>query len=144
MVDHSFMHRILETSFGVFKKYFITYNHKDILDTEYLPWVTSRAPFGVIFEQNLAYLTEAGIVDNWRQDYQIYLFLDGVKEYHDYWREYGTPEKNHTNYFQRAILNKRDSNSAELVREGCLSGWTRLKCFFSCMEYVYPFRYLVI
>ncbi|OXA41059.1 hypothetical protein Fcan01_24345 [Folsomia candida] len=118
LIDPSFVHQIMERCFGVFRKYFIISNTEEHLDTALLPWITYRTSFGARFEVDVGYLTEAGITEYWENNFQIYRFLDFVKSSHDYNMELGIPEKNYTNYFQKAILNKRESNSAELAREG--------------------------
>lgn len=130
MIDPSFIHTNLETCFGVFKHYFIIYNNEEHLDTDLVPWVTSRTPFGVIFEKNIGYLTEAGISDNWRKNFQVFLFLDVVTLYHNYTVKLGIPERNYTNYFQKAILNRKESNSAELVKQGKPIGVDKIKMLF--------------
>lgn len=130
VIDYSDTHKILETSFGVFKKYFIISNHEEILYTEHMPWVTSRNPFGVIFEENIFYMSEAGVLAYWGKNFQRHQFLNEVKYFYKEQVKQKFPEKNYTNYFQKAILNRRESNSVELVREGEPIGVDKIKMLF--------------
>ncbi|OXA40871.1 hypothetical protein Fcan01_24209 [Folsomia candida] len=43
--------------------------------------VTPRNPFGIIFEEYLGYLTEAGISDMWGKNYKKFMSVEGVLEW---------------------------------------------------------------
>ncbi|OXA54648.1 hypothetical protein Fcan01_11506 [Folsomia candida] len=99
-------------------KYFIISSSEGRLGSLMLPWVTPRNPFGVIFEEYLGYLTEAGITDMWEKNYQKFMTVDGVSLYHRHRVEQGVPEKNYTNYFQKVVFGRKESNSPEVSKEG--------------------------
>ncbi|OXA46072.1 hypothetical protein Fcan01_19151 [Folsomia candida] len=130
LIDRSFFLQRMDSCFGVFRKYFIISNNEENLDTQILPWTTSRNPFGVKFEHNVGYLTEAGVLDYWEKNYQIFRFLQEVRLFHDKDIQLGNSEKNYTNYLQKAIINRKESNSAELVREGKPIGLVKIKMLF--------------
>ncbi|OXA49758.1 hypothetical protein Fcan01_15349 [Folsomia candida] len=108
LVDASFVLQEVESCFGVFKKYFIISNDEESFGTVLLPWVTTRSPFGVIFEEHMGYLTASGVYDNWGKNYQRFTFLQEVAAFHKSMENLGVPEKNYTNYFQKAVINRKD------------------------------------
>ncbi|OXA39277.1 O-antigen biosynthesis glycosyltransferase WbnK [Folsomia candida] len=118
-IDGELILQNMEAFFGMFKKYFIVHNAKEEdLDAEILPWVTGRTPFGKIFEENIGFLAESGILHYWGKNFQKFNFLNEIKVLHDFRARLGIPEKNHTAYFQKAVITGKESNSVELAKEG--------------------------
>ncbi|OXA40772.1 hypothetical protein Fcan01_24532 [Folsomia candida] len=130
VIDRQLILQNLEAFFGIFKKYFIVHNPEEPLDVEILPWVTARTPFGEIFEENIGFLTESGILEYWGKNFQRFNFLEEVKVLHDFRAKLGIPEKNHTIYFQKAVLHGQESNSAELAKEGEPIGVDKVRMLF--------------
>lgn len=75
-------------------------------------------------------MTEAGIVENWEKNYQIFMFLDMLKRAHNFLAKEEITTKNYTNYFQKAITKGKKMNSVSLVREGEPIGLDKIKMLF--------------
>ncbi|OXA40738.1 Sperm-associated antigen 17 [Folsomia candida] len=82
IIDPSDILEQMEDFLGLFRQYCIISSSEGRLGSLMLPWVTPRNPFGVIFEEYLGYLTEAGISDMWEKNYQKFMTVNGVLRYH--------------------------------------------------------------
>ncbi|OXA41353.1 hypothetical protein Fcan01_23623 [Folsomia candida] len=74
-----------EISLGIFRKHFIISNSDANFDTDHEPWYVSRNLFGVILEENLAYLEQSGVIGMWENNYGDSQFLIDVKRQHKNW-----------------------------------------------------------
>ncbi|OXA55847.1 hypothetical protein Fcan01_08770 [Folsomia candida] len=126
MIDHPTYMRDFHVSMGIFKKYFIiSRNFEDPIETFRIPWITHRNTFGLILEENLQYMVEAGMIMNRENNYYAWILLKNIKDHHN--RSGGS---NFTNYFQRVVTAREERNSVDLVREGRPIEGNKIKILF--------------
>ncbi|OXA46227.1 hypothetical protein Fcan01_19203 [Folsomia candida] len=128
MMDHpDYMHDF-HVSLGIFKKYFIiSGKEEDTIDTFRIPWITHGNRFGLILEENLQYMVEAGMIMNWENNYYAWILLKNIRDHHD---RSGSAGKNFTNYFQRVVMARKERNSVDLVKEGRPIEGNKIKILF--------------